>query len=82
MSIGLADAMITIMAALFSLAFAAWARRLDKALDLLEKIQQSQHRNELSNERRLARLEQIARTCTAHRGADFMMDDENDDDNG
>lgn len=52
------EVIATIMAGLFALAFAAWARRLDKALDLLEKIQQEMHQNAIMVERRLARLEQ------------------------
>jgi hypothetical protein len=45
------------MAALFALAFAAWARRLDKALDLLEKIQEQMHIQAVRTERRITRLE-------------------------
>jgi len=56
----------TIMAALFALAFAAWAKRLDKALDLLEKIQVSMHQQAIRTERRLTILEQIARQCGNH----------------
>jgi AraC-like DNA-binding protein len=53
----------TIMAGLFALAFAAWAKRLDKALDLLERIQQDMHRTAMQTERRLVRLEAAAEHC-------------------
>ena len=64
LSIG--EAIATVMAALFALAFAAWAKRLDKALDLLEKIQLSMHQQALRTERRLTTLEQVARGCGNH----------------
>lgn len=60
------EAIATVMAALFALSFAAWAKRLDKALDLLEKIQESMHKNALRTERRLTTLEQVARQCGNH----------------
>lgn len=49
----------TIMLALFAMAFALWAKRLDKALDLLEKIQADVHARALTTERRLTRLEAL-----------------------
>lgn len=51
----------TIMAGLFAVAFAAWAKRLDKALDLLEKIQEQMHKAAVVTESRLTRLEEGAR---------------------
>lgn len=64
--LGVGETIATVMAALFALAFAAWAKRLDKALDLLEKIQASMHRNAVRTERRLTTLEQVARQCGNH----------------
>lgn len=55
MSIG--ELISAILAGLFALAFAAWARRLDKALDLLERIQEQMHEAAIVTERRLTRLE-------------------------
>lgn len=60
------EVIATLMAALFALAFAAWARRLDKALDLLEKIQSEMHTQAIRTERRLSNLESIARQCGNH----------------
>jgi C4-dicarboxylate-specific signal transduction histidine kinase len=71
MSVG--EVIAAIMAALFALAFAAWAKRLDKALDLLEKIQAAMNRQAIRIERRLTILEQIAASC-GHR-ARFTDDD-------
>jgi C4-dicarboxylate-specific signal transduction histidine kinase len=56
-ALSIGEVIATVMAALFALAFAAWAKRLDKALDLLEKIQAEMHQNAIRVERRLARLE-------------------------
>jgi hypothetical protein len=50
----------TVMFALFAMAFGAWAKRLDKALDLLEKIQADMHTTAIRTERRLTRLEGVA----------------------
>jgi len=46
-----------VVTSLFAIAFAAWAKRLDKALDLLEKIQASMFKQAIRTERRLVRLE-------------------------
>ena len=51
------EIVIAIVAGLFAVAFGAWAHRLDKALDLLEKLQESMHRRAVLIERRLTRLE-------------------------
>jgi len=64
LSIG--ETIATVMAALFALAFAAWAKRLDKALDLLERIQASMYEQAIRTERRLTILEQIAKQCGNH----------------
>jgi hypothetical protein len=50
----------SVMLALFAMAFALWAKRLDKALDLLEKIQTDMHSHALTTERRLTRLEALS----------------------
>lgn len=55
------EVIAAIMAGLFALAFAAWARRLDKALDLLEHIQEQMHHVAIATEKRLTRLEEGAR---------------------
>ena len=55
------EVIAAIMAGLFALAFAAWARRLDKALDLLERIQEQMHHVAIATEKRLTRLEEGAR---------------------
>lgn len=59
MTIG--DIVDAIMMALFAIAFGLWARRLDKALDMLERLQQDMHERAIVIERRLTRLE-------SHRG--------------
>lgn len=48
---------LTVIGALFTIAFGLWARRLDKALDLLEKIQKDTHDWALRTEHRLTTLE-------------------------
>lgn len=47
----------TVVVGLFAVAFGLWARRLDKALDLLEKIQVQMWRRAIRTERRLTHLE-------------------------
>ena len=51
------EIILSIVAALFALAFGAWAHRLDKALDLLERLQETMHKRAVLIERRLTRLE-------------------------
>jgi len=55
MSVG--EIVLAITAGLFALAFGAWAKRLDKALDLLERLQEEMHKRAVLIERRLTRLE-------------------------
>jgi hypothetical protein len=76
LSIG--EVIATVLAALLAVAFAAWAKRLDKALDLLEKIQVQMHRQSIRTERRLTRLEQIAVAC----GNGHHLGETDDDDEG
>ena len=73
------EVIATVLAALLAVAFAAWARRLDKALDLLEKIQGSMHRQSIRTERRLTRLEQIAVACGNGNHLSGMDDDDEDE---
>ena len=63
-----------VVTSLFAVAFAAWAKRLDKALDLLEKIQASMFKQAIQTERRLVRLE--SKNQIHHHD----QDDEEDDD--
>lgn len=67
-----------VMAGLFALAFAAWARRLDKALDLLEKIQEQMHKSALKIERRLSRLEVAAVRHGWHHPENIQEDDDDE----
>ena len=67
---------VTLVGILFSVAFAAWAKRLDKALDLLEKIQEQGHQQALITERRLVRLESHAAF------SDMLKSRNSDDDDG
>lgn len=60
-----------LMAGLFAIAFAAWARRLDKALDLLERIQKEMHDAAMVTERRLTRLEGIVERRGHNHGRAF-----------
>lgn len=55
MSIG--EIVLAVTAGLFAIAFGAWAKRLDKALDLLERLQEEMHKRAVLIERRLTRLE-------------------------
>jgi len=54
---GFGEVIVSIVAGLFALAFGAWAHRLDKALDLLERLQETMHVRAVLIERRLTRLE-------------------------
>lgn len=71
--LGFWDVILTLVGAGFTLAFGLWARRLDKALDLLEKLQKEWYKHTLATERRLTRLE-------FHNG--FYRDDYSDDEEG
>ena len=51
------EIIMSVVVALFAVAFGAWAHRLDKALDLLERLQETMHRRAVLIERRLTRLE-------------------------
>lgn len=57
MHITMGDIALAIIGVLFSIAFGLWAKRLDKALDLLERIQQDMHQWAKDTEHRLTRLE-------------------------
>ena len=56
---GIGEIVDAVMMALFAIAFALWAKRLDKALDVLERLQEEMHRRSLIIERRLTRLEAV-----------------------
>jgi len=53
------EIVMSCLAALFSIAFGLWARRLDKALDLLETIQIDMHEVAVRTEHRLTKLESL-----------------------
>lgn len=52
-----AEIVVAVVVGLFAIAFGAWAHRLDRALDLLERLQESMHLRAILIERRLTRLE-------------------------
>lgn len=54
---GVGEIVNAVMMALFAISFAAWAKRLDKALDMLERLQEDMHHRAIIIERRLTRLE-------------------------
>lgn len=55
------EIVLATISALFAVAFGLWARRLDKALDLLERIQSDMHDWARKTEHRLTKLETMAR---------------------
>lgn len=62
------EVLMLLVTSLFAVAFAAWAKRLDKALDLLEKLQVEMHKSALHIERRVTRLEAHAGIFTEEEG--------------
>lgn len=66
---------LSLIGGFLALAFGLWARRLDKALDLLEKIQEEMHRWARETEHRITKLEAAARYCGASRYEDDGGDD-------
>ncbi|CAK0777663.1 hypothetical protein CCP3SC15_580007 [Gammaproteobacteria bacterium] len=61
------EIVLSLLAGLFALAFGLWARRLDKALDLLEKIQKDTHDWAIATEHRLTTLESFKESCVIYR---------------
>ena len=57
------EIVLSILACLFAAAFGLWAKRLDKALDLLEKIQADTHHWAIATEHRLTTLETFKENC-------------------
>lgn len=55
MSIG--EIVLAVFVGLFAVAFGLWARRLDKALDVLEELQTAWFKHALSMETRMTRVE-------------------------
>jgi hypothetical protein len=58
------EIVLSAISVLFTIAFGLWAKRLDKALDLLEQIQKDTHDWAIRTEHRLTALE----TATGVRG--------------
>lgn len=50
----------TLVVSLFAIAFGLWAKRLDKVIDLLDRIQAALYKDNIKKERRLTRLEVMA----------------------
>jgi len=63
--LSIAEIVVSLLLLAFAAAFGMWAKRLDKALDLLEKIQEQGHKQAILTERRLVRLESAAEHCGA-----------------
>lgn len=54
---GIGEIILSVLAGLFALAFGLWARRLDKALDVLEELQTAWFKHALAMEKRVTRVE-------------------------
>lgn len=51
------EIILSILAGVFALAFGLWAKRLDKALDVLESLQDAWFKHALAMEKRVTRVE-------------------------